>query len=215
MSKMAEALKKVDKERGKRRKNVQEKAEVYPWGGLKMKNSWVVWFFIIGFIVAVLVVFNYQNGKNNVPLSEIFPDEEVIPVDVEYEFVENDAQEQDIQEAPKVDQPEVLVIEKGAPEIKELSKPVVSATQSGGTESKAEHFFTIQVASFKAKNRAEKALAELNKEGHSSAYIVSKDLGAKGVWYRVYIGKYDTKKQTEEFLKEIKKKYKSSFVILY
>jgi hypothetical protein len=49
----------------------------------KMPKSWFTWLFVAAAIVMALVLFNYQSGKDAVPLSEIFPDEEVAPVDVE------------------------------------------------------------------------------------------------------------------------------------
>ena len=51
-----------------------------------MKNSWLVWIFLVGVVVTVFIAFNYQGSKKAVPLSEIFPEDET-PMDVEYEFV--------------------------------------------------------------------------------------------------------------------------------
>jgi cell division septation protein DedD len=72
--------------------------------------------------------------------------------------------------------------------------------------------FTIQVASFKDLPSAEVALKGIKAAGHP-AYIVSKDLGAKGTYFRIYVGKYDTKEEANQKLSELKPKYDSSFII--
>ena len=72
--------------------------------------------------------------------------------------------------------------------------------------------FTIQIASFKDRESAEVTLKGIQAAGHS-AYVVSKDLGAKGTWYRIYVGKFQTKEEANQKLSEIKPNYSSSFVI--
>ncbi|MCA9399422.1 MAG: hypothetical protein KC618_06710, partial [Candidatus Omnitrophica bacterium] len=54
-----------------------------------MKNSWLIWVFIAGVVITVLVAFNYQGSNNEtVPLSEIFPEEQSYPVAADYEFAD-------------------------------------------------------------------------------------------------------------------------------
>ncbi len=209
MGKITDALKKSDEERLDQRQRSRVSAEEYSKGGKKMKNSWWVWLFIIGVVVTIFVSFNSQKGKDVAPLTEIFPDEKVVPVDVEYEFVESDIPAVDIQ-----------VTQKGEHEMdikKEVVKdiPVKKKKISKTIENKftAKNSFTIQVASFKTEDRAKKKMDALNKKGYSLVYIVSKDLGSKGIWYRVYVGRFDTKAQAEELLKKVKREYKNSFII--
>lgn len=179
-----------------------------------MKNFRLIWFFIIGVIITVFIAFNYQRGKDVVPLSEIFPDEEVFPVDVEYEFIK------------KGEEVEIQPVRVNIPEGKEsstvsLPKKIIIAEEKKNVSSEEKiqiqtvtkkSLFTIQVASFKDKEKAQNFFERLKKEGHP-AYIVSRNLGAKGVWYRVYVGKFDSKSQAEVFLKKFSGKYKDCFII--
>ena len=72
--------------------------------------------------------------------------------------------------------------------------------------------FTIQIASFNGRSRAEKLVERLRKKKYGP-YIVGRDLGSKGTWYRVYIGQYDSKDSAQRDLSQIKKEYKDSFII--
>ncbi|VAX35120.1 hypothetical protein MNBD_UNCLBAC01-2113 [hydrothermal vent metagenome] len=177
-----------------------------------MRNSVGFWIFIGSLVVIVLATFHYQKNKEVVPLSEIFPDEETIPVDVEYEFVETKEEEPETiqvsEKVEKIEQVEVDAKEEVIVPVKEVIKEPVKAVVKNIKGS-----FTIQVASFKKKDSANKKLAELAKKGYDTAYIASRDLGAKGVWYRVYIGNFETKSLAQKFLVKVKSDYKGSFII--
>ena len=157
-----------------------------------MKRSWIVWIMIAGAIITALVIFNGENTKD-VSLSDLFP-EDTLPADVEYEFVGN----------------EELPVEAAAP----VPAPVPSVAQPTNLMpvEGAKIPYTIQVASFKEKSQAEKTLENVSAKNYP-AYILSRDLGDKGIWYRVYIGKFDTKLQAEEFLTKVKQDYPDSFII--
>jgi len=43
--------------------------------------------------------------------------------------------------------------------------------------------------------------------------VVSKDLGAKGTWHRLYVGAYQSKPEAEQELTKVKSDYPSSFII--
>lgn len=176
-----------------------------------MKNNWLILVFIVGIFVTVLFAFNYQGDEETIPLSEIFSDEETIPIDIEYEFV-----------SPKE---EVQVAEKVKPVTEPTSKEKSSIQKDGAQkqvkisptksleENKSEFTFTIQVASFKERKKAEEVLTTLEKKGHAG-HIVTRDLGSKGVWYRVYVGNFNTKEEASVLLKELKTMYKDSFVLV-
>jgi len=206
MGKITEALKKVDEERLDKKKQNILSAAAYSKEGQKMKNSWLVWLFIMGFVITIFVAFNSQKEKDTIPLTEIFPDEEVVPVDVEYEFVESDVHKADNQNLQKAEKTNVVTVKDIPVKKKEILKKVEAQPKSKGV-------YTVQLASFKTENRAQKILEELNKKGYSSAYIISKNLGTKGTWYRVYVGNFENKMQASEFLAKIKPEYKSSFII--
>jgi cell division septation protein DedD len=72
--------------------------------------------------------------------------------------------------------------------------------------------YTIQIASFKDKKRAEEALVGIQAKV-PSAYIASRDLGEKGVWYRIYAGQFERQNDAEVTLSDIKQNYDSSFII--
>jgi len=51
--------------------------------------------------------------------------------------------------------------------------------------------YTLQVGSFSRKDGAEELVGRLKGKGHE-AYVAEVDLGSKGVWYRVRVGRYPT-----------------------
>ena len=73
--------------------------------------------------------------------------------------------------------------------------------------------FTIQVASFHDKARAELVSEELKKKGYIPV-ISAKDLGDKGTWYRVWVGDFESEEKARELLKTLKEDYKDSFIKL-
>ena len=91
-----------------------------------------------------------------------------------------------------------------------LNIPKATKKQFSGTAKK----FAIQVASFRRKKRAFAFVDSLKKDGYK-AYIVTKNLGKKGLWYRVRIGSFSNKDDAESALKEIKAKYLQSFITSY
>ena len=48
-----------------------------------MHKTWFTWTIVTTIVVAVFFAFNYHGGKDAVPLSEIFPDEEAFPAGAE------------------------------------------------------------------------------------------------------------------------------------
>jgi cell division septation protein DedD len=63
---------------------------------------------------------------------------------------------------------------------------------------------TIQVASFKDPNVADKMVEELKKKGFPAYRSIGKVPG-KGIWYRVRIGYFSTKSEADSMLKMLKK----------
>ncbi len=205
MSKITDALKKVDKERLDVISPMMEREKIsskYSREG-KMRKSWMTWIIIV-FVITVFAVFNYQEGKDAVPLSEIFPDEEVFPVDVAYEFAQEETAPVKGKEALPAPQEAKAVI-PAETSIQNLVPP--ESISIGKTAA-----YTIQIASFKDKKRAEEALASI-KVNVPSAYIASRDLGEKGVWYRIYAGQFERRAEADLTLNDVKQNYDSSFVI--
>lgn len=172
-----------------------------------MKNSWVMTVVGVGIILTVVIALNYSAKRKATPLSEIFPEEEEsAPVDVEYEFIDTKSDKAsavvDIQNSQT---PKTSNLSASAPKVEKLdsAKPMTAPTMP----------FTIQIASFKDKSKAEKALEDLKKKGYSAGFIVAKDLGEGNVRHRLYAGEFATKAQAEEFLTNVKKDYSDSFII--
>lgn len=191
-----------------------------------MKNQWPIWVLVIGVVIVVLFAFNYHSGKEFVPLSEIFPEEkgEKVP-DIKYEFVNATAEEASPQaalpETAKVATPAMneVVTQPVVAKTKVASVPaanVPAAAVPAATVSENVDLnkvpFTIQVASSKTKAMAEATLQKVKSKGYPG-YVAEKNLGSKGIWYRTYVGKFQTKKEADEYLLKIKKDYKDSFII--
>ncbi len=61
------------------------------------------------------------------------------------------------------------------------------------------HPYSVYAGSYKGLDRARKAVSDLEAKGPS--YWVKTDLGDKGIWYRVYVGCFETRDQAETFIK--------------
>ena len=172
-----------------------------------MKNSWFMTVIGVGIILTVIIALNYSATKKATPLSEIFPEEEEsAPGDVEYEFIDtknNKASE--VVGTQSSQTPKTSNLSVSAPKVEKLdsAQPMTPPTMP----------FTIQIASFKDKSKAEKALEDLKKKGYSAGFIVAKDVGEGNVRHRLYVGEFATKPQAEEFLANVKKDYSDSFLI--
>ena len=173
-----------------------------------MKNSWLVWLFIVGVVITVLVAFNYQGGKSTIPLSEIFPEEKTLPTDVEYEFVDATTEQQQ----PAATTPVQQAASQPTAQTAQAVEQQQAATTAANAVDPKQVPFTIQVASFKTKEAAQTSLGKILEKGYDG-FVISKDLGEKGIWHRVYVGIFQTKPQAEETLTKVKQDYPSSFII--
>jgi hypothetical protein len=89
-------------------------------------------------------------------------------------------------------------------------KAVLSGSLSGDPEGEAEktvdNRHTIQVASFKKQEQAQREAVSLQKKGYESFVL------AKGNYSIVCVGKFDEKKQAQVFSSKLKKTYKDCLV---
>ncbi|WP_027389268.1 SPOR domain-containing protein [Chrysiogenes arsenatis] len=67
--------------------------------------------------------------------------------------------------------------------------------------------FTIQIGAFKTEDRALERVQDLLKKRYDAYYTIA-DLGDKGMWYRVRVGKYDDMAKARQVADEIKEKEK-------
>jgi len=209
MSKITRALQKAKEERAGAITPAQERAKdfVKHTRGDKMRKTWFTWAICITVVGSVFFAFNYQGGRDAVPLSEIFPDDDAI----EYEFVEDERATSKVEEVAVtvvVEEKEDLtrqVAVKAPPKQKVSIKTAIATPRNPGN-------YTVQIASFKNQERADEALVKIRTKV-PSAYVSSQDLGAKGVWYRIYAGQYRLRSEAEVSLNDIQQNYDSSFII--
>ncbi|MCH7591089.1 SPOR domain-containing protein [PVC group bacterium] len=168
-----------------------------------MNKSWFTWVFIAAVVVTVLIAFNYQGGKDAVPLSEIFPDEETMPVGVEYEYVQEEVVSSKIKEGLPIANEN-----RTTPSVELESISLISKNIS--TEKNFN--YTIQIASFKDEKRAEQALTQIRTKV-PSAYISTQNLGSNGVWHRIYAGQFELRSEAEVTLSNVKQNYDGSFIM--
>ena len=95
-----------------------------------------------------------------------------------------------------------------APVADPVRAPAIVTSPENGHEAG----FAVQVYSFQDRIRAEKALAGLKQNGYKAFMEVS-DLGPKGTWYRVRVGGLNNESQAQAMLDEIRKNYKSGFIV--
>ena len=188
-----------------------------------MKNSWLIWFLVVGVVITILVAFNYQDEKGSVPLSEIFPEtQETYPANIEYEFVDDNAQKTGQHIVQKSAQPGTsAAVTAAAPakvsevaQTEQKTEPAKLAQETATAKDipLAQAAYSIQVASFKTKDRAQQKVAELSSKD-IQGYIVTQEVKGKGTWYRVYVGKFASKTEADKYLPNIQKIVADSFVI--
>jgi len=207
MNEIADALRNVSEDGGGSISPVREQKK-FSMDRIMEGTMKKIWIIVGGVFIVVVVFFTItQNAaKDAVPLSEIFPEEEVYPVEVEYEFVqEGTAQQAPMTEAVSVSQ------EAAATSVSAMAK-INTKTAALSMVPQTLPSYTIQIASFKDQNKAEEALGAIRTKV-SSAFIASRDLGEKGVWYRIYAGQFERRHEAEVALNDIKQAYNTSFII--
>jgi len=71
----------------------------------------------------------------------------------------------------------------------------------------AKQFFTIQVASFRKEEQANFLAEELKEKGFNPLYIKQERR-----WFKVWVGKFATRKQAKEYLFQLKKEFDDAFL---
>lgn len=162
--------------------------------GMKMKNTWVKLLLIIGVVAVIFIVLNQLKGK----------DREVPPKGTVYE--------EEIITIPDITSVSEEEIESEEANTSLKSKEPISDYSTAISSDASERPFAIQVGSFRDKSRAESVAVKLREQDYP-AHIATKDLGQRGVWYRVWVGKFETKEEAAQILEKIRQNYKDSFII--
>lgn len=173
-----------------------------------MKKQSVLWFLVAVIFIGIFLFFNSRGGQDILPLSDVFPQQADVQVpSVKYVYMDTkpiDSEGTSLQEISSQGEvaksPVVEIENPGA-----IEEPIVKSD----FESAA---FTIQVASFKEKNYAQKALDKLKSQGYSGE-VVTKDLNNKGIWHRVYVGAFQEKGEAQNYLAKIRDFYPDSLII--
>lgn len=197
-----------------------------------MKRTWLVWTLVGGVLVTVLIAFNYERGKETVPLSEVFPEKGALHNEVEYEFFDTDEKGSALVTTAETKQPgrpaqaaptvaakapiASAVVKQTAASNAAAVKPAVTVAATGSSSGGAAiggsgKIYTIQVAAFKERNRADKAVAQAQQKGYS-AYADERTRSDGSTWYQICIGKFDTNASAKELLTKIKLDYKDGFI---
>ena len=164
-----------------------------------MQNKWLTWGFVIGVVVIIVFAVNYNSQKKDIPLSEIFP-EESMGIVVNQET------------PPSAAEMISAEVNKKTQEVQQIITAPVMEAKTATATSATHTLFSIQIASFKEKAKAEKILQQVQSKGYT-AQIVTRDLGAQGIWYRVCAGSFDNKSQATEALPSVQTDFPGSFII--
>lgn len=102
-------------------------------------------------------------------------------------------------ERPKTAKP----AEPARPKKGETARPKITPKKSP----KKQVFYTVQVASLRSAQEAEKFVRYLREKGYE-AFVRRVTLPQKGTWYRVYVGRFPTISQARSFGEKLKQKEK-------
>lgn len=79
-----------------------------------------------------------------------------------------------------------------------------TATKAPPTETSPDGAFTLQLSAFQDKAEADRFAANLRDKGYAP-FIVEADLKAKGIWYRVRMGRFPSKDAAGRYLADFKR----------
>ena len=113
------------------------------------------------------------------------------------------------------------ILETNKPAARKIAqKPLVFSKANNiianvnNTKHIAKALFSIQAASFTDQVKAQSLIDTMKAKG-ISAYIITKNLAKKGVWYRVCVGNFVTREEAKKVLANIVKIYPQSFIIIH
>ncbi|MBW2607140.1 MAG: SPOR domain-containing protein [Deltaproteobacteria bacterium] len=90
--------------------------------------------------------------------------------------------------------------------------PQKEKVKSPGKKEKGEKNLTIQAASLKDPNDADRMVAKLKKKGYA-AYKVIGVIPDKGIWFRVRVGYYESSAEAANTIKQLKKDGLNAFLV--
>lgn len=157
-------------------------------GAGKIKDAWPVWALVVaGIVIVVLAVNQGKVEKEAVAVSDFLKEESTA--------LSSYSANPDVSSAAPVHEDPVV------------SPAIVASTETGNQVT-----YAIQLYSFKEQSRANSMVKTLGTQG-VNAYVQMSDLGAKGVWYRVRTGSFDSPEKAQAMLEIIRKEHKDSIVV--
>ena len=93
---------------------------------------------------------------------------------------------------------EKAALEQSKPAPAEVVKPAVSAAPVRAP------FYTVHAGSYRTKAAASAEAERIKAKGHD-AFVERADLGRRGTWYRVKVGRFKVRSEAEQLLKKIHK----------
>jgi cell division septation protein DedD len=133
------------------------------------------------------------------------------PVEMAKETAKSDKQNVEIPAptVPPAGMQEATAHRKEGQQGAQIKKENVKENKSGANasppsqEEAKSYPYSVYLGSFRREDAAQKALAVYSKRG-LSPYLVRMDLGAKGVWLRVYAGHFETREEADALIKKIR-----------
>lgn len=151
-----------------------------------------------------------QNGKEPSPLKQQKTEEKAQKKEEKEQKAENRDQNKEEKKQKTAEKSQKTEKADNKEEKKQKEKPKAEAKNKTakkekvkGDDSSKEKRFTLQIAAFKEKDKAEDVAGSLKKKGYEP-YIVPVTIPAKGVWYRVRIGRFSTRPDAQNIQARLK-----------
>lgn len=199
-----------------------------------MRSDWSSLLLVAGILTVVFFAFNYPGSQQLIPFEKLFPDEKPLPPapdSIVYEFVDRSGNVYyppspmiTLDTAGKKNSSRSAAKPSVAPQVKTssarkesrptpvLSPPVSEKAASVAVPVTTGNYFTVHIASHPQRDTAQTQVNKLQAAGHA-ALIIQRDLGAKGTWYRVYVGKFADHDEAEASLPKLKSSFPDAYVI--
>jgi hypothetical protein len=205
-----------EEKRKPERKEQKDKHQIAPENAAsgkeieKPSNRKKLWLLLGVMIILAVVFVNYRSAKDLTFLISIWgPKEKPL---VQRSVPPRPAERTDKKQAPEHVPAETVRDEAPAKEeqaavVSVPSSPEVLPTEDSGEtpalqyESRNSYPYSIYLGSYKALDGGKKAVSVYEQKG-LSPYWVRVDLGAKGVWYRVFAGYFQTREEAEAYIRK-------------
>jgi cell division septation protein DedD len=126
-----------------------------------------------------------------------------------YEYI----MQQTAAEGNKGDNKKVAIFEVNAKDNTSKKSPRPLAEKPTGKQLHPAELYGVQVASFKKKVDADRLRDRLRRKNYK-AFVNIADLGKKGIWYRVRVGRFQRRKTAENLARALTKREKLKALVI-